>query len=36
MKDNSKGKNGKKWAIAAVVVIVLVIIGGAIWAAIAA
>lgn len=34
MKDNSKGKNGKKWAIAAVVVIVLVIIGGAIWAAI--
>lgn len=36
MKDNSKGKNGKKWAIAAVVVIVLVIIGEAIWAAIAA
>lgn len=36
MKDNGKGKNGKKWAIAAVVVIVLVIIGGAIWAAIAA
>ena len=34
MKDNGKGKNGKKWAIAAVVVIVLVIIGGAIWAAI--